>query len=156
MCRLLLLRLHNWSPKTGFRIWNVSSTPQGTHTSKAGIIGSGPLWEVLGCYQLNPLFVRVITVMRVMRVICSWGVCAAGFLQLFGFGSTWSCLFTNDSVEKWQIALINHHISNLPRMFFIKQTQKQLGNWSPDVSFSSAWPSVCIMNSWSISSWGVT
>lgn len=66
--------------------------------------------------------------MRVMRVICSWGVCAAGFLQLFGFGGTWSCLFTNDGVEKGGISFINCHISNFLRMFVIKQTQKHVGN----------------------------
>lgn len=50
--QLLSLRLHNWSPKAAFRIWNVSSAPWGTRTSKAAIMGSGKCSDV----QLNPLY----------------------------------------------------------------------------------------------------
>lgn len=106
--QLLLLRLHNWSSKTGFRIWNVSSAPQGTRASKAAIMGCGPLREVLGCYQLNPLY--------------CWGHHGdeshesdlfLGCLRRRIPPAVWSCLFTNDGAEKGGIAFINRHISNL-------------------------------------------
>lgn len=147
MCRLLSLRLQATTDPQK-QAWSYETYP-------LPLRGPAPLKQVSSALGLSGkcsdviswihFIVGVITVMRAMRVICSLGVCAAGFLQLFSFGGAWSCVFSSDGVEKGRIALINCHISNLLRRFFIKQPQKQLGNCSSDVSFGSSWPSVCTM-----------